>query len=134
MRSVMKVDSKSCSQEMRSKLGILTLFNRRRFSLSVLTFKIVLDVNCPDQLRFYLSFRCNIHSRNLHDNTLRHLPKVCSKTGQTAFQYAAVADWNSFLRSVKEIGSIPRFKSAYLNILVNEISPATAAYVNVIST
>ena len=98
MRSVIKVDSKSCSQEMRSTLGLLTLFYRRRFSQSVLTFKIVLYVNCPDQLRLYLSFRCNIQSRNLRDNTLLHLPKVCTKTGQTAFQYAAAEDWNSFLK------------------------------------
>ena len=30
-----------------------------------------------------------MHSRNLRDNTLLHLPKVNTKTGQTTSQYAA---------------------------------------------
>ena len=99
MRSLIKVDGKSCSQGIRSKLGLFTLYNRRRFSHSVLAFKIVLNnVNSPYQLRLYLSFRCNKHSRNLSDNTLLHLPKVRTKTGQTALQYAAAVDWNSFLK------------------------------------
>ena len=43
MRYILKVDSKSCTQEMRSKFrALLTLFNRRQFLRSVHSLKLLI--------------------------------------------------------------------------------------------
>ena len=111
MRSILNTNRKTCSQEMRCKLGLLTLGNRRRFLRAMLSFKIVHNISCPDQLVDYLICRSRMHDRNLHDKTLLHLPKVKTKTGQTPFQYSAAADWNSFPKCSKDITSLKRFKT-----------------------
>lgn len=110
MRSILNANRKTCSQEMRCKLGLLTLGNRRRFLRATLSFKIVHNISCPDQLVDYLIFRSRMHDRNLRDKTLLHLPKVKTKSGQTTFQYSAAADWNSFPKYIRDVTSLKRFK------------------------
>lgn len=111
MRSILNTNRKTCSQEMRCKLGLLTLANRRRFLRAILTFKIIHNINCPEQLVDYLIFRSRMHNRNLRDKTLLHLPKVKTQTGQTTFQYSAAADWNSFPKYIRDITSLQSFKA-----------------------
>lgn len=50
MRTILKLDRRTCLQEMRNKLSLLTLHNRRRFLHFQLIFKIVNDYKCPEQL------------------------------------------------------------------------------------
>ena len=45
MSSILNTNRKTCSQEMRYKLGLFTLGNRRRFLRAVLSFKIVHNVS-----------------------------------------------------------------------------------------
>ena len=113
MHSILNTNRKTCSQEMQCKLGLLTLGNRRRFLRAILSFKIVDNISCPDQLVDYLIRRSRIHDRNLRDKTLMHLPKVKTKTGQTTFQYPAAADWNSFPKCIRDITSLKRFKTEF---------------------
>ena len=70
MHSILNTNRKTCSQEMRCKLGLLTLGNRRRFLRVVLSFKIIYNVSCPDQLVDYLILRSRMYDRNLRDETL----------------------------------------------------------------
>ena len=92
MRSILNTNRKTCSQEMRCKLGPLTLGNRRRFLHTSLSFRIVHYISCHDQLVDYLIRRSRMHDRNLRDKNLLNLPKVKTKIGQTTFQYSAAAD------------------------------------------
>ena len=93
MHSILNTNRKTCSHEMRCKLGLLTSGNRRQFLRAILSFKIVHNISCPDQLVDYLICRSRMQDRNLRDRTLLHLPKIKTKTGQTTFQYSAAADW-----------------------------------------
>ena len=111
MRSILNTNRKTCSQKMRYKLGLLTLGNRRRFLRAVLSFKIVHNLSCPDQLVDYLIRRSRMHDRNLRDETLLHLSRVNTKTGQTTFQYSTTADRNSFPKCIGDITSLKRFKT-----------------------
>ena len=53
MRIILKTDRRSCSQDMRSKLGLLSLYNRRRFLRFQLSYRIVnTTVMCPKQLTY----------------------------------------------------------------------------------
>ena len=45
---------KSCTQDMRTKLALLSLLSGRRFLRLQLVYKIVHNVNCPEQLKNYL--------------------------------------------------------------------------------
>ena len=111
MRSISNTNRKTCSQEMRCKLGLLTLGNRRRFLRAMLSFKIIHNISCPDQLVDYLICRSRMHDRNLRDKTLLHFPKVKTKTGPTTFKYSAAADRNSFPKCIRDITSLKRFKT-----------------------
>ena len=109
MHSILNTNRKTCSHEMRCKLGLLTLGNRRQFLRAILSFKIVHNISCPDQRLDYLICRSRMQDRNLRDRTLLHLPKIKTKTGQTTFQYSAAADWNSFPKCIRDITSLKRF-------------------------
>ena len=52
MRIILRVDRRACSQDMHNKLGLLTLYNCKRFLLFQLIFKIV-NVACPEPLVAY---------------------------------------------------------------------------------
>ena len=87
MRTTLKANRTSCTQSMRSKLGLLTLKNRRRFLRFPLVYKIINDYNCPNQLKGYLPRRSSLHGRDLRDSTTLHLPKANTTVGQKTFQY-----------------------------------------------
>ena len=77
------INRKTCSQDMRTKLSLLSLDSRRKFV------KIVHNVNCPHQLEGCLVKRSEILSRDLRDSTLLHIiTSKKSKMGQSSFQCA----------------------------------------------
>ena len=61
MRIILAVHRKSCTQDMRTKLALLSLMSRRRFLRLQLVYKIVNKINCPDQLKNYLVRRSQLH-------------------------------------------------------------------------
>jgi hypothetical protein len=73
MRIILNANRKTCSQEMRIKLNLLSLESRRRFLRLQLVYKIVYNINCPRQLQGCLVRRSEMHSRFLRDNILLHV-------------------------------------------------------------
>ena len=69
MHSILNTNRKTCSQEMRYNLGLLTLGNRRQFLRAILSFKIVHNISYPDQRVDYLICRSRMQDRNLRDRT-----------------------------------------------------------------
>ena len=118
MRTILKADRTSCTQSMRSELGLLTLKNRRRFLRFQLVYKIINDYNCPNQLKGYLPRRSSLHGRDLRDNTTLHLPKANTTVGQKTFQYAAAKDWNDLPKSIRSITTLSSFKAALYSFLL----------------
>ena len=109
---------RKCSQETRNELKLPTLSTRRCFLRFISIFKILHNLDCPDQLRDIFKFKFNIHDRDLKDDTLLHLPKVISATGHSMFKYAGAKDWNSLPLNFREITSISSFKcSIYMYLL-----------------
>ena len=51
LRIILRTNHLTCTQFMTEKLGLLTLFNRRRYLRLQLVFRIVKDNNCPRQLQ-----------------------------------------------------------------------------------
>jgi hypothetical protein len=121
MRTILRVDRRTCSQDMRNKLGLLTLYNRRRFLRFQLIFKIVNNFRCPEPLVSYLPSRSSIHGKHFRDNTLLHLPKAKSATGQSRFQFSAAIGIgaSSLPKELREINSLNTFKSAIFRYLLN---------------
>ena len=54
MRIVLHANRKTCTQEMRAKLHLLSLYGRRRLIRLQYVYKIVNNINCPKQLTGYL--------------------------------------------------------------------------------
>ena len=67
MRVILRANRTTCTQYMRNTLGLLTLYNRRRFLRFVFIFKIVNNQDCPKQLEGYLTSRAGFQNRNLRN-------------------------------------------------------------------
>lgn len=83
MRIILHADRKTCTQEMRAKLQLLSLHSRRLFIKLQYVYKIINNINCPKQLTGYLVKRSQRHCRAFRDPTLLDLPQVKTKCGQT---------------------------------------------------
>ena len=118
MRTILRDNRNSCAQSMRSKLGLLTLKNRRRFLRFQLVYKIINDYNCPNQLKDYLPRRSSLYGRGLTDNTTLHLPKANTTVGKKTFQYAAAKDWNDLPKSIRSITIFSSFKVVLYSLLL----------------
>ena len=53
MRIILRTNHLACTQFMREKLGLLTLFNRRRYMRLQLVYRIVNDYNCQATTRLF---------------------------------------------------------------------------------
>ena len=62
MLGILAAHCKSCTQDMRTKLALLSLSSRRCFPRFQLVYKIVHNVNCLDQLKNYLVKRSQLHN------------------------------------------------------------------------
>ncbi|RMX59118.1 hypothetical protein pdam_00009775 [Pocillopora damicornis] len=91
MRTILSTNRNTCSQEMRSKLSLLSLESRRRF------------------LR--LNLRSAFHTRDFRDSTLLNIVVTKTKMGQTSFKCTAAREWNLLPKDIREIQSLSKFKA-----------------------
>ena len=110
MRIILHRGRRKCTQEMHNELTLLTLNSRRRFLRFISIFKILNNLDCPDQSSDIFKFRRNMHDKDLRDKTLLDLPKFKSAIGQSMFKYAGAKDCNCFPSKFQEITSIISFK------------------------
>ena len=68
---------------MGNELQLVTLCHRRHFLRFICIFKLVINIDCPIQLKDTFKLRFNIHQRNLRDKTLLDFPTVKSSMGQS---------------------------------------------------
>ena len=120
LRIILRKDRKTCSQTLRDKLELLTLYNRRHCLRFVLIFKIVNNLNCPKQLQNKLIKRQAMHTRSLRDSTILNIPKVKSSAGEKTFEFSAVRDWNRLPREIRELNILDTFKSIMHRTLLKE--------------
>ena len=118
MRIILQVGKKTCTQEMRNELKLLTLLNRRFFRF-VLIFKILNNLDCPEQLLGIFKFRRSVRNRGLRDETLLDLPKVKTRMGQTMFAYAGEKDWNSLPVHIRHLSTITILKHTLFKYLLD---------------
>jgi hypothetical protein len=85
MRIILSANRKTCTQEMRTKLGLLSLNSRRRFLRLQLVYKIIYNIDCPQQLIGYFTRRSETHNRSLRDTTLLCVIPTKSKMGESYF-------------------------------------------------
>ena len=111
MRTILSTNRNTCSQEMRSKLSLLSLESRRRFLRLNLVFKIIHNINCPQQLENYLLKRSAFHTRDFRDSTLLNIVATKTKMGQTSFKCTAAREWNLLPKDIREIQSLSKFKA-----------------------
>ena len=109
----------TCTQEMRTKLSLLSLYSRRRFQKLQYVFRIINNYDFPRQLIGYLVKRSERHSRSLRDQNLLDLPLVKSKCGQTTFKFSAAKDWNSLPRKIRDQKVLSHFKYKLFKYFMN---------------
>ena len=106
MRIILRTNHLTCTQSMRERLGLLTLFNRRRYLRLQLVYKIVDDYHCPRQLQGYFSLLSEIRRKTLRDSGELHLPAM----GQSTFEYAAAKEWNDLPKELRACKTLGLFK------------------------
>ena len=84
MRLILRTNHLTCTQFMRQKLGLLILFNWRRYMRLQLVYRIVNDYNCPRRLQG--------RGKVLRDKRDLHLPRTKTAMGQSTFMYAAAKE------------------------------------------
>jgi hypothetical protein len=65
MRIILSANRKPCTQEMGIKFSLLSLEKRRRFLRLQLVFKIINNINCPEQLTGHFVKRSEMRNRSL---------------------------------------------------------------------
>ena len=109
MRVILRANRTTCTQYMKNTLGLLTLYNRRRFLRFVFIFKIVNNQNCSKQLEGYLTSRAELQNRNLRNQGTLDVPQSKTTSGRKTFQIAGASDWNSLSTELKKT-TISSFK------------------------
>ena len=89
MRIILRTNHLTCTQFMREKLGLLTLFNRRRYARLQLVYRIVNKYNCSMQLQGYFVFRSELCGKALRDYKNLHHPRTKTAMAQSTFLCAA---------------------------------------------
>ena len=80
-------------------------------SLRKLVFKIIHNLNCPQQLENYLLKRSAFHTRDFRDSTLLNIVATKTKMGQTSFKCTAAREWNLLPKDIQEIQSLSKLKA-----------------------
>ena len=80
-------------------------------SLWKVVFKIIHNINCPQQLENYLLKRSAFHTRDFRDSTLLNIVATKTKMGQTSFKCTAAGEWNLLPKDIQEIQSLSKFKA-----------------------
>ena len=115
MRVILRANRATCTQYMRNTLGLLTLYNRRRFLRFVFIFKIVNNQDCPKQLEGYLTSRAELQNRNLRNQGTLDVPQSKTSSGRKTFQIADASDWNSFPAELRKQLVQALLNSIFLN-------------------
>ena len=125
MRVILRANRTTCTQYMRKTLGLLTLYNRRRFLRFVSIFKIVNNQNCPKQLEGYLTSRAELQNRNLRNQGTLDVPQSKTSSGRKTFQIAGASDWNSLdsLSQTAPQNSVNRSRDSKCRWRYQETSP-----------
>ena len=110
MSVILRVNRTTCTQYMRNTLGMLKLYNRRRFLRFVFNFKVVNNQNCPKQLEGYLTSRAELQNRNLLNQGALDVPQSKTSSGRKTFEIAGASDWNSLPTELRKTTSIGSFK------------------------
>ena len=113
MRIILAASRRSCSQEMRNRLYLLSLDSRRRILKLQLAFKVVNNVHCPHKLVRYLIKRPDLHGRILKDLTLLNVSPFKTKMGHSTFNCDATQEWNGLQREIREINTLSKFKTYF---------------------
>ena len=103
---------------MRERLGLLTLFNRRRYLRLQLVYKIVNDYHCPRQLQGYFALRSELRRKALRDDRELHLPRYETAMGQSTFEYAAAKKWNDLPKTMRACETLRCFKVKTFKFLI----------------
>lgn len=82
MRISLQSNRRSCCQELRDNLGVLTLKIRRHYLRFLLVFRIINDMNCPSQLKGKLTRRAEMHTTTVRDTSTLNIPRVKSTAGE----------------------------------------------------
>ena len=110
MRVILKTNRTTCTQHMRNNLGLLTLYNRRRFLRFIYIFKIVNKQNCPKQLEGYFTSRSELHGKALRNSGIIDLPRAKTLSGRRTFKHAGASDWNSLPTELRKQTKLSSFK------------------------
>jgi len=111
MRIILAVNRRTCSQDMRNRLYLLSLDSRQWFLKLQLAFKIVHNVHCLHQLEGYLVKMSDLHGRILKDSTLLNVTPTKTKMGQYTFKCDAAREWNGLPREIRELNTLSKFKT-----------------------
>ena len=115
MRVILRATRATWTQYMRNTLGLLTLYNRRRFLRFVFIFKIVNNQDCPKQLEGYLTSRAEFQNRNLRNQGTLNVPQSKTSSGRKTFQIAGASVWNSFPAELRKQLVQALLNSIFLN-------------------
>ena len=118
MRIILRTNHLTCTQSMRERLGLLTLFNRRRYLRLQLVYKIVNDYHCPRQLQGYFALRSELRRKALRNSRELHLPRYKTAMGQSTFEYAAAKEWNDLPKELRTWESLRIFKIKTFKLLI----------------
>ena len=110
MRVILRANKTTCTHCMGNTLGLLTLYNRRRFLRLVFIFKILNNQNCPKQLEGYLTSRAELQNRNLRNQGTLNVPQSRTSSARKTFQIAGASDWNSLPTELRKTTSIGCFQ------------------------
>ena len=117
MRIILSANRKTCTQGMRTKLGLLSLNSRRRFLRLQLVYKIIHKIDSPQQLIGYFSRRSKMHNRSLRDTTLLSVIPTKSIMGESSFQCSAAKEWNALSKHLRELKTLSSFKNNIFKFL-----------------
>ena len=107
MCTILSTNRNTCSQEMRSKLSLLSSESRRRFLRINLVSNIIHNITSL----IYLLKRSAFYTRDLRDSTLLNIVATKTKMGQTSFKCTAARKCNLLPKDIREIQSLSKFKA-----------------------
>ena len=84
-------------------MGLLTLFNRRRFLKFICIFRIVNSQTCPKKLSGVTVQRTQLQGRSLRNKCIFNVKGAKTSSGQRTVEVAASKDWNLLPTKIKKI-------------------------------
>ena len=117
MRIILRTNHLTCTESMRERLGLSTLFNKRRYLRLQLVYEIINDYHCPRQLQGYFALRSELRHKALRDGRELNLPKYKTAMGQS-FEYAAAKESNDLPKTMRACETLRCFKVKTFKFLI----------------